>query len=240
MWESWLRTGAPPANWTAPAAYAGVLVHGLRGDSEGERLWRSRAAELAAGQTSRNLAAFAAFADSRVALHHGRYEQAATALAGLSIGDRPWYDSQHWYYDTYAWATAAETAVIAALPDATERLAATAPVAQENLWAAACLARAHGRLNGGRASLEDSLACWQRIGSRFERACTLLLPDQAAQGHAELEALGCPGDADDQDASHLTAFPRGAQCRTAVPYDRRSRLRPAASRRAAGRRPSTP
>jgi hypothetical protein len=193
MWESWLRTGAPPANWTAPAAYAGVLVHGLRGDSDGERLWRSRAAELAPGQTSRNMAFFAAFADSRVALHHGRYDQAATALAGLGIDDRPWYDSQHWYYDAYAWAAAAEAAVIAALPDATERLAAAAPVAQENLWAAACLARASGRLNDDRASLEDSPAGWQRIGSRFERACTLLLlPDQAAQGHAELEALGCP------------------------------------------------
>jgi predicted ATPase/DNA-binding CsgD family transcriptional regulator len=200
MWESWLRTGAPPANWMAPAAYAGVLVYGLRGDSDRERDWRSRSAELAAGQTSRNMAAFAAFADSRVALHHGRYEQAATALAGLGIGERPWYDSQHWYYDGYVWAIAAEAAVIAALPDATERLAAAAPVAQENLWAAACLARAKGRLQHDRASLEDSLAGWQRIGSRFERACTLLLlPDRAAQGHAELDALGCPPPAPQAD-----------------------------------------
>jgi hypothetical protein len=200
MWEAWLRTGAPPANWMAPAAYAGVLVYGLRGDSDGERDWRSRAAELAAGQTSRNMAAFAAFADSRVALHHGRYDQAATALAGLGIGEQPWYDSQHWYYDAYAWAIAAEAAVIAALPDAAERLAAAAPVAQENLWAAACLARANGRLHDDHASLEESLAGWQRIGSRFERACTLLLmPDRAAQGQAELDALGCPPPAPQAD-----------------------------------------
>jgi hypothetical protein len=48
-------------------------------------------------------------------------------------------------------------------------------------------------LHNDRAALEESLAGWQRIGSRFERACTLLLmPDAAAQGRAELDAIGCP------------------------------------------------
>jgi len=193
MWQAWLRTGAPPAGWMAPAAYAGALAHGLRGDSDGLHDWRGRAAELAAGQTSRNLPAFAGFADARIALHHGRPAQAAAALAGLGIGERPWYDTRHLYYDAYAWAIAAEAAVIARLPDATRWLAATEPAAQENLWAAACLARASGRLHGDRAALEESLAGWQRIGSRFERACTLLLmPGRATQGHAELDALGCP------------------------------------------------
>jgi hypothetical protein len=57
----------------------------------------------------------------------------------------------------------------------------------------ACLTRANGQLHDDRAALEESLAGWQRIGSRFEHACTLLLmPDRAAQGHAELDALGCP------------------------------------------------
>jgi len=193
MWEAWLRTGAPPANWMAPAAYAGALAHGLRGDSDEVRDWRRHAAELAAGQTSANMPAFAGFADARIALHRGQPGQAAAALAGLSIGERPWYDTPHLYYDAYAWAIAAEAAVIAALPDATLWLAAAAPTARENLWAAACLARASGRLHGDRAALEESLAGWQRIGSRFELACTLLLiPGLAAQGHAELEALGCP------------------------------------------------
>lgn len=136
----------------------------------------------------------AAFTDSRAALHHGRYDQAAAALAGHGIGERPWYDTTpHWDYDAYAWALAAEAAVTTGLPDATQRLAAAAPAAQENLWAAACLARANGRLHDDRAALQESLADWQRIGSRFEHACTLLLmPDRTAQGHAELDALGCP------------------------------------------------
>jgi predicted ATPase/DNA-binding CsgD family transcriptional regulator len=194
MWQAWLRAGAPPAHWMAPAAYAGVLICDLRGDGDGAREWRDRAAKLAAGRTSRSLALFTAFTDSRVALHYGRYDQAAAGLAGLGIGERPWYDNtRHWDYDAYAWALAAEAAVIAGLPDATQRLAAAGPTAQENLWAAACLARANGRLHDDRAALEESLAGWQRIGSRFEHACTLLLmPDRAAQGHAELDVLGCP------------------------------------------------
>ena len=194
MWQAWLRAGAPPAHWTAPAAYACVLVCDLRGDSGGVREWRDRAAKLAAGRTRRSLVLFAAFTGSRAALHDGRYDQAAAALAGLGIGERPWYDNtRHWDYDAYAWALAAEAAVIAGLPEATQRLAAATPAAQENLWAAACLARANGRLHDDRAALEESLAGWQRIGSRFEHACTLLLiPGLAAQGHAELDALGCP------------------------------------------------
>jgi hypothetical protein len=159
MWQAWLRAGAPPAHWLAPAAYAGVLVCGLRGDGHGVDDWCGRAAELAARRTSRDLAVFAALADSRVALHHGRYEQAASVFAGLGIGERPWYDNtQHWDYDAYAWALAAEAAVIAALPGASQLLAAAAPAAQENLWAAACLARANGRLHNDRAALEESLA----------------------------------------------------------------------------------
>ena len=194
MWQAWLRAGAPPGHWMAPAAYAGVLIYGLRGDSGGVREWRGRAAELAAGRIIRSISLFTAFADSRVALHHGHYDQAAAALAGLGIGERPWHDNtRHWDYDAYAWALAAEAAVAASLPDATQLLAAAAPAAQENLWAAACLARATGRLHNDRSALQESLAGWQRIGSRFERACTLLLlPDLAAQGRTELDALDCP------------------------------------------------
>jgi hypothetical protein len=62
----------------------------------------------------------------------------------------------------------------------------------ENCWAAACLARAEGRLTGDRATLERSVAGWERIDAKFERACTLLLlADRADEGHAQLRALGC-------------------------------------------------
>ena len=51
-----------------------------------------------------------------------------------------------------------------------------------NAWAAACLARARGRLHGDRDALAESVTGWERIGARFERACTLLLlADRAAE-----------------------------------------------------------
>jgi hypothetical protein len=37
------------------------------------------------------------------------------------------------------------------------------------------------------------VADWEHLEARFERAITLLLiPDSKAEGHAQLDALGCP------------------------------------------------
>ena len=73
-----------------------------------------------------------------------------------------------------------------------ERLRVAAPAGAESDWAAACLARARGRLHDDPDALRESVAAWERIGARFERAVTLLfLPDRAAEGRDELAALGC-------------------------------------------------
>ena len=57
---------------------------------------------------------------------------------------------------------------------------------------AAQLLRAAGRLHHDETALKDSVAAWEAIGARFERACTLLLlPDRVDEGTAELAALGC-------------------------------------------------
>ena len=79
------------------------------------------------------------------------------------------------------------------MPDAADRLARAAPAAGENRSAAACLARAAGRRPGNTGSLEESVAGWEHLDARFERAVTLLLmPGREAEGRAELDALGCP------------------------------------------------
>jgi hypothetical protein len=140
-----------------------------------------------------NLAAVAAFTQARIALHEGRIDAAAAAIADLPREAQSWYETPHWYsLRPYAWAIAAEVAVVGALPDAARRLAAAAPAGDENYWAAACLARAAGRLHGDRGALERSIAGWERIDAKFERGCTLLLlPDRADEGLAELSAAGC-------------------------------------------------
>jgi hypothetical protein len=195
MWRSWQRAGSPAARWMSPAVYARALLHGLRGEVSGYRTWTEHAREVIGGPDPtghRNLSIFATFADARVHLHLGQLSDALARVADICTPGQDWYAHPHWYYDAYAWAIAAEVAVVAGTPDATDRLTTAAPLAAESAWAAACLDRAHGRL-GDQAALQRSIAGWERLDARFERACTLLLlPNRTTEAHAELTALGCP------------------------------------------------
>jgi len=183
MWSTWERTGKPAATWMAPAVYAAALACGLTGDQPGFRTWAERALAVA---NAPEVQGFAPFVKCRVALHDGRLDDAvatADALPAEYMGK----------FDAYARAIAAECAVTAGLPNARERLDAAAALAEQNDWAAACLLRARGRLNSDRADLERAVLSWEKIGAQYERACTLLLiDDRAADGRAELVALGCP------------------------------------------------
>jgi predicted ATPase len=192
MWDGWQRVGRPAARWMAPAVHAAALVHGLRGQADGHREWLNRARWIAAPRGQDHISdSFAAFADPRLALHAGAIDDALATSVDLS-GMPPWPEAAHQLFDAYSWAIAAEVAVVAGLPDAGDRLAAAAPAGAESAWAAACLARATGRLHDDQDALTESLAGWDRIGARFERASTLLLlPDRAAEGLAELTSLGC-------------------------------------------------
>jgi hypothetical protein len=90
----------------------------------------------------------------------------------------------------YAHVAGAELAVVAGLPDAAERLVEAEPAVAENDWAAACLARATARHTGDPRLMAGSVARWECLGARFERAVTLvLLPERAAEAGAELAAL---------------------------------------------------
>ncbi|MFC0863867.1 LuxR C-terminal-related transcriptional regulator [Sphaerimonospora cavernae] len=185
VWDGWEQASGRVAGWMSPAVAAVALAYSLLGDERGSRLWRARATQVA-GQ-ARNHASFATFVDARIAVHTRRYGD-AVALVRLVFTDFP-----QGRYQTYARAAGAELAVAAGLPDAALRLDAAAPAGDENEWAAACLARAAGRLRGDAAALERSVRGWERIGARFERACTLLLlPGREAEGRAEMAALGCP------------------------------------------------
>jgi predicted ATPase/DNA-binding CsgD family transcriptional regulator len=195
MLRAWQRAGQPAARWMSPSVYATALLHGLRGDAASCQAWREHAGQVIGGPEPtrhRNLHMFAVFADARIELHLGRLDRALAHVAEVCTPASSWYDTSHWYYDAYAWAIAAEVAVVAGAPDAAGRLAAAKPVGTESAWAAACLDRVRGRL-GDRAALKRSVAGWERIEARFERACTLLLlDDRSAEGRAELTALGCP------------------------------------------------
>jgi predicted ATPase/DNA-binding CsgD family transcriptional regulator len=186
MWAAWQRSGTPIAVWLAPAASATALALGLLGDDAGLRLWRARAQQATGtGNTplARQNALFATFADLRVAVQTGATGEPADLVADAFA------PSAHGWNQAYAQAAAAELAAAAGLPDAAVRLDAAATAAEQNDWACACVARADGRLHHDTAKLSESAERWQRIGARFERACTLRLLGQRPGPGAAAQAI---------------------------------------------------
>ncbi len=183
MRESWERAGSPSAGWMAPSFFAAALAHGLRGEEALYKYWWDLALKVC-GRVPTD--GFRLFVETRAAVHLGAVDRARAAA--LNEGQRT-----TGMYDAYAQAISVEVAVIGGAPNAQERLARLAWLADENDFVAAQLLRATGRLNGDEASLKEAVHRWEAIGARFERACTLLLlsarVDEAA---SELATLGCP------------------------------------------------
>jgi hypothetical protein len=180
MWEGWERAGSPPAVWLPVAAQFAALAAGLCGDAEQATSWNARAAEAGTANVFHlQHAPLGVFIAARTAVHLGRAVEVPEPVGGR--------------YHAYAVAAHAELAVVAGRPDAAERLAAAEPAAAEHAWAAACLARAAGRLHGDQDALTAAVAGFERIGARFERAASLLLlPDRADEGQAELDRVVSP------------------------------------------------
>lgn len=194
VWGEWLHAGRPPARWLAPAAVAVSLLLGLRGDVPACTEWRERAFAFAGTRDlaeRSHLAGLWVFTQLRQAVHAGALDTVVD-LTDRVLTRVPRWRASRGFYDAYVWATAAEVAVLVGRPDANERLLAAQPAADENDWAAACLARVRGRLTGDPAAFADAVAGFERIGAQFERACTLLLmPGCADEGRLGLERLGC-------------------------------------------------
>ncbi|HJP74797.1 MAG TPA: LuxR C-terminal-related transcriptional regulator [Pseudonocardiaceae bacterium] len=196
LWEGWQQantvdTGGELSSlrgdWPSSAAAIAALVHGARGDLPRFEEWRSRAMRIAhVGDPADSLALAApdAFVNARVAVLTGR---GADARRLIDAAFAPFLEK--WWLP-YAHAAGAELAVLADLPDAAKWLAAAEPAAAENDWAAACLARATARHTGDQKLMAESVARWERIGARFERAVTLLqIPARFDDGLAGLVAL---------------------------------------------------
>lgn len=186
LWQTWRRAGHPPASEVMAAVAFAVLGYGLRGASEQVPVWHARLSTVP-GDADVDVSRLASvvFVECRLAVHSGLVADAPDLV------ERAFADFPAFRYDTYAHAAGAELAVVAGLPDAAARVARAERMTEGNAWAAACLARARGRLAGDTAALDASVAGWERIGARIERACTVaLLPDRADEGNAELASLG--------------------------------------------------
>jgi predicted ATPase/DNA-binding CsgD family transcriptional regulator len=183
MRQGWERAGSPPAGWMSPAFFAAALVHGLRGDESEYARWMELGMSIALVTAAPSCTLYF---ERRVALHQGLPEQVTTSPTAEGF---TYYDSR---YAPYFEVVRIEATVVAGADDAEEQLATAQRLAQENDFVAAQLLRVAGRLHHDETALKESVAGWEAIGARFERACTLLLlPDRANEGTAELAALGC-------------------------------------------------
>jgi hypothetical protein len=194
---AWEAAGRPAGRWLAPAMYALVLCHALRGNNDAAAELRQFAGTELAGHQTRNLhvqvGGMITFVEARLALHFGHDSVLGTGFDELPIGDDAWSHVRHWHLDAYAWAAAAEFAVAAGHPDAPARLRTAEPAARENLFAAGLVARAHGRLTGEPKFFERALATFENLGARYERAATLaLLPARLDEARSEFDQLGVP------------------------------------------------
>jgi predicted ATPase/DNA-binding CsgD family transcriptional regulator len=171
MWDQWERAGRPAPLWMLPAVCTTVLACAMLGELETAERWRSRAAEVAGGTLGAEPVAL--FVDARLAIHNRQFDDVESLVRKAFAINAP-LDP----YLAYARAAGAELAAAARLPDAAELLAAAAPLAEENGWATACLARARGRLHEDRAELTRALRAWERLDAQAERdhTQTLLAP----------------------------------------------------------------
>ena len=183
MLAGWEQAGRPAAAWMGPPYYAAALVHGLRGDQERYQTWPGHARAVSGGRTA---SGFSLYSDLRVALHTGDRELVQAAGASSAAGEPA-------TFSPYTAAVVAEAAAITQAADRQQRLAEAEGFAAENDFVAAHTTRVAGLLSGDRETLMRSVRMWERIGARFERACTLVyIADRDSEGIRELAALGCP------------------------------------------------
>jgi predicted ATPase/DNA-binding CsgD family transcriptional regulator len=182
MRQGWERGGKPPAGWLSQAFFAAALAHRLRGDEDEYATWFELGDFIA---LTKGPSSCSVSFGCRAALHKGEVDQARTLATAAKV-------CSNGYYEPYAEAIRVETAVIAGSDDAEQQLATAQRLAPENDFVAAQLLRAAGRLRHDETALKESVAGWEAIGARFERACTLLLlPDRMEEGLTELATLGC-------------------------------------------------
>ena len=196
MWSAWLAAGSPFAGWMGAALLGAALAHGVRGQTGAYEEWLHRTARLFPDRDMwerRNTGTVATFTVARVAQHGGNLDEARSVLARYIDHPPPIPPGALSYFDGYPRALAADVAAAVASPDTLALIAAAAPAATENRWAAACLDRARGRLGGDPGLIAQAADAFGDLDARFEQACTLLLlPDHAERARLMLSDLGCP------------------------------------------------
>jgi hypothetical protein len=163
------------------------MVHGLAGDDKRRAEWLDIVDAL--GVSAVRLSGYGATFDAVVLLHRGRASEAVDRLAAPPEGLRHWITGlwRQWYGALWA-----EASVMAALPDAGERLDRARRIVSGNPIATAIVDRAAALAVGDRAGLLAAAAALDAAGCRYQRDRSLVLAggEHRDRGEALLDAAG--------------------------------------------------
>jgi hypothetical protein len=187
--ESWERAGRPRVPTLRRTAHALATLHALRGDLAAQRRWDEVFIALqlhgVPGHDERPTAVF----DALRLLHTGRPDAAVRRLPTPPAELTRWYEGlwRPWYAALWA-----ESAVLAGIPDAAERVAIAGASTAGNPIAGALVERAGALLAGDAAAVLATAEPLRAAGCRYQAARSLLLAggEPAGRGRAALVELG--------------------------------------------------
>jgi len=190
--ESWERAGRPRIPSLRRVAAALGSVHGARGDTAQQAVWRDVEAGVASAvhRPHDQRAVESVFA-ALEALHLGRPDDAVAVLRREPEEFRGWFELiwRPWY--AAAWA---EAAALAGLADAAERIDRARLFTTYNVVAAALVDRAAALADGDTDGVLAAAENLDAAASRYQWARSLLLAGgpHRTRGLAALAELGAP------------------------------------------------
>ena len=177
----WIRAGRPRATTLASTTWALAMVHGLLRDDPQRQQWLAVSEEIARGGAVLNLddasTGWAPTMDALVALDRGETDRALARLAADVDDPEVWGHWQTGMWRPWYAASWAETAVLAGLPDAAERLQRARPLAAANPVATALIDRAEALLAGDTSAFAALSRRLARLGCTYQAERTLHLRD---------------------------------------------------------------
>lgn len=168
---AWERAGRPISGTLNVSAYAMAMVHGLLGDETQRARWVDVTATLSPdpARLADCRTGWAPTFDALLALDRDRPQEALERLAADIDDDTVW---RHWLAALWRpWYAAlwAEAAVLAAHPDAAERLVRSAEATRDNRIATAIVERARDRMRGDLAAVRTHAGAFARLGCDYQR-----------------------------------------------------------------------
>ncbi len=187
--REWTDADRPPFGAAATNVACAGAVEGYRGEEAEAERWLGFAAELAGQDASLEQTEGVRMVRADVALHHGRFEHAASLLTD--------YVCETQWQPAYL-ATRAEARVRAGREDAAEAIEIASARTGEHRLAIATLLRARALQSGDEQPLRESLALFEEIECPYQAARSgwLLGGEARERAAATLERLGATEPAD--------------------------------------------